>query len=31
VEVLSIKDVDACAELIARALETVPRFFKTEG
>ena len=31
VEVLSIKDVDAGAELIARALETVPRFFKTEG
>jgi endoglucanase len=30
VEVLSIKDVDACAELIARALETAPRYFKTE-
>jgi putative aminopeptidase FrvX len=30
VEVLSIKDLDACAELIARALETAPRFFKKE-
>ncbi|UEC41764.1 MAG: Tetrahedral aminopeptidase [Methanothrix sp.] len=30
VEVLSIKDVDASAELIARALETVPRHFKTD-
>ena len=31
VEVLSLKDVDAGADLIARALETAPRFFKTEG
>jgi len=30
VEVLSLKDVEACAELIARALETAPRFFKKE-
>jgi len=30
VEVLSLKDVEACAELIARALETAPRFFKNE-
>jgi putative aminopeptidase FrvX len=30
VEVLSIKDLEACAELIARALETAPRFFKKE-
>ncbi|HOO53136.1 MAG TPA: M42 family metallopeptidase [Methanothrix sp.] len=30
VEVLSIKDLDACAELIARALETAPRYFKKE-
>jgi len=30
VEVLSIKDVDASAELIARALETAPRHFKTD-
>ncbi len=30
VEVLSIKDLEACAELIARALETAPRYFKKE-
>ncbi len=30
VEVLSLKDVEACAELIARALETAPRYFKKE-
>ncbi len=30
VEVLSIKDLEACAELIARALETAPRFFEKE-
>ncbi len=30
VEVLSMKDLEACAELIARALETAPRFFKKE-
>lgn len=30
VEVLSLKDVEACAELIARALETAPKYFKKE-
>jgi putative aminopeptidase FrvX len=30
VEVLSMKDLEACAELIARALETAPRYFKKE-
>jgi putative aminopeptidase FrvX len=30
VEVLSMKDLEACAELIARALETAQRYFKKE-
>ncbi|HPJ30458.1 MAG TPA: M42 family metallopeptidase [Methanothrix sp.] len=30
VEVLSTKDLEACAELIARALETAPEFFEVE-
>lgn len=30
VEVLSLKDVDACADLIARALETAERYFKPD-
>jgi putative aminopeptidase FrvX len=30
VEVLSIKDLEASADLIARALETAPRYFKKE-
>ncbi|MGC9515468.1 M42 family metallopeptidase [Methanocrinis sp.] len=30
VEVLSIKDLEASADLIARALETAPRYFKSE-
>ncbi|MEM2098081.1 MAG: M20/M25/M40 family metallo-hydrolase, partial [Methanothrix sp.] len=31
VEVLSLEDLDKGAELIARALETAPRYFRREG